>query len=755
MLNHISVNHPEVLNEVNHCLSEFSSLAPVEDTHSQMNVEVCESIESYITTDPARLNINRDESHSKLVAENGYAQSYNNESGKLEKKEYYKKKLGRPRKGDKVEVGDVTEERNFIKEGNGIICTNCQKFFLKHRQYDKHRCSIWKESFHITCRDNFTNMGTSGSLVFNPHQDEQDFTFNFTKDSSEDEWKVSKRYKPKVNVKPRGIDRRKRGRPSKVELMCSKSVSYTVTEGNQKVMNCNTSVSSEKKDCPTGELSKAITERDIAGHTTEANPPLLSSIPTLPVFSNAKQQERLHKWISQTELSFVDSIIDKVCSSKGDPNNQEVEMYRCQECKILFRSLLACRRHCAKHMARKAFTCPDCDFATSNVGVLYSHYRNHTQNLYACNKCDYRARIKAHYRDHLETHNPSRYICSLCHRPYSTSNSLRSHIYLYHANKDGMKYLWNLRKKSEFLNSKNMFYQCPMCRKIFSERSSAKRHLASHGIGPPKSFVKCEVCDFETLSSETLKKHIKRKHKVVYICCMCQQPQITSSALQHHQKSPPCISAYSAKSFKQSVLLSFTTPEVFADLFTNKRIGPILQEAVKNVTVKEPENVLLQNGLAKQMLEVNYSQIYNLLRDKIEYNRYSRVTSHGDVVTRKIIIGTSCNDANNQQGCHQIIPWDPKQHIEKCIQHEQSFDQTICKSNVTMPDHVLNQRSLVYALKSDQKAVMLDRKNQNSSGPSPIYIQNEDPMPDVSDQRVVVISNVGEEQTVVVEDGHM
>lgn len=235
------------------------------------------------------------------------------------------------------------------------------------------------------------------------------------------------------------------------------------------------------------------------------------------------------------------------------------------------RSVRSCLGHCYHVDGIVLSTCQEKHSlvlivtATTNVGALYSHYRNHTQNLYACDKCDFKARIKAHYRDHLETHNPSRHICRLCQRPYSTSNSLRSHIYLNHRNEEGMNYLWSLRRKNLEQNKQSLVFQCPICNRFFSERLLANKHMASHGLSIPKAVVKCEVCHLEPLHHGMLKRHFQ-KHKVIYICCVCFEPQANVSSLRSHLKEGSCNSSQ-GNTFNLSLMYSYTAPETFPSLF--------------------------------------------------------------------------------------------------------------------------------------------------------------------------------------------
>ncbi|XP_066941657.1 uncharacterized protein [Macrobrachium rosenbergii] len=748
ILNHISHTHPEDLVDVNRCIAEFSSLS-----NSESDVNASDTGQIILSSDTSTGGkLNSEELDDKCILEMDENHPNQDLLSKYEPKRVTRKKVGRPRKEDRLAVDEDCsfrsgEARSFTKDGDNIICMNCQKSFPKHRQFDKHKCHIWKENLHTAeVNDKLSLPGVEGGTgeycIFDENL--ENFSSSFLEYDLGEEWKASKRYKPKVKIKSRDVERIKRGRPPKVDVMDKKPMPFpnsedNGSEANKGIINPMSSNCTEYKALGPHQSSGAYVASQSSGVSSGANPPILNSIPTLPIFSNAQQQERLHKWIAQIDLSFVDTIIDKLCHNDRNVGSPSGEMYMCRECKVLFRSLMACRRHCAKHMARKAFTCPDCDFATTNVGALYSHYRNHTQNLYACNKCDFRARIKAHFRDHLETHNPNRYICRLCQRPYSTSNSLRSHIYLYHSNEEGTKYLWCLRKKNQDCNSKNVFFQCPVCSKLFGERSSANRHLASHAPIVPEVFIRCEICEAEMPNPGTLKKHML-KHKVVYICCICHKPQATASCLRNHQKIQ--CPAPQPESFRQSLLLSFTSSETLPSLLSNKRIGPLLQEKTNhNSEDKSLTNCKVSGSLLLQMQEVGYKQICELLRDNKDDKLKGRESEQTVSDVMKIVIDTRYGEENEQ-----FVSWEQQQPRVGNIEHphqDEELDQTHYQ------EIEMESQSSTYGAQS----VIPHRDNM--ADVSPMGLLNQDPASGESDQRVVVISNNGEEQTVVVEDGPM
>ncbi|XP_045621048.1 uncharacterized protein [Procambarus clarkii] len=756
ILNHISTCHPGNLDNVNQSVWEFTSLSSCNESADVLN-DADQLFRPRLTLS---VETTSQGSGNCLEVEGCNGSQMNPEGGceaLVVHKRPNKRKLGRPRKKDMLSTQEhnieATKENRFKIEGNGIVCLDCRKTFLKQRQFDKHRCCMWQtslEQLSHTSVERFAvpppSQGKMKEPILGDSYDDRNFDLhqgNVVEEDMEEEWKGYKYYTTKIKSKPSEGGKRKRGRPPKVDaLLCGAKSNEDCFEQSQQERNQAT----DANDNPTTgdtkfiQVPKLIPSANANSPALSSNagtdqtvlpnaggPPLLHSIPTLPLFSNPRQQERLHKWIAQIDLSFVDSIIDRICPDRVPPDKRGMVMYACRECKVLFRTLLSCRRHCAKHMSKKAFSCPDCDFATTHVGALYSHYRNHTQNLYACDKCDFRARIKAHYRDHLETHNPSRHICKLCQRPYSTSNSLKSHIYLAHRNEEGMKYMFCLRRKNQEQNKQGLVYQCPICGKIFGKRLLASKHIANHGFNDSNPPVQYKVCDMEPLRYRTLKKHLQ-KHKVLYICCVCAEPQFTASCLRKHLKEGVC-NVSPDNAYKQSLLCSYTFPETFSRLIANKRlgIGSLLQYLRKHWSDYKFPDTKVHSGLIRQMQDSGYKQIYDLLQDQchIESNGNGNPNPLDKVM--KIVIDTGCSPKNEEPGAKG-------QHQPSHQNHAQQ--DTYCHQ----PERELKSK------RSCHVAQCLDPKLKEN---------HQELAMEESDQRVVVISNVGEEHTVVVEEGQM
>lgn len=176
ILSHISASHPQDLANINQCMLELSALS---SPYGSSTVEPAQHI-----------------------------------GGRK-----VKRKLGRPRKEESVEQKEPEPvRRRFKVETEGTLCLDCDRLFPKQRQFDKHRCSVWQDSHlpmdQALCKHPPGSLATTGrggdeipGLDALQKEDE----------AEEEEWQGSANCRPRS--RPRGAEKRKRGRPPKVDQL--------------------------------------------------------------------------------------------------------------------------------------------------------------------------------------------------------------------------------------------------------------------------------------------------------------------------------------------------------------------------------------------------------------------------------------------------------------------------------------------------------------------------------------------------------
>ncbi|XP_060808979.1 zinc finger protein OZF-like [Amyelois transitella] len=76
-------------------------------------------------------------------------------------------------------------------------------------------------------------------------------------------------------------------------------------------------------------------------------------------------------------------------------------------------------------------------------------------------------------------------------------------------------------------------YVCPICKKMFTTKGHAQRHIALHS----RRSHPCHSCGKTFTREELLQKHVATQHERTYPCDECPKVFRTSSNLQQHKKS--------------------------------------------------------------------------------------------------------------------------------------------------------------------------------------------------------------------------
>ena len=160
--------------------------------------------------------------------------------------------------------------------------------------------------------------------------------------------------------------------------------------------------------------------------------------------------------------------------------------------------------------------------------------RWHTGQVYRCRTCSFATANKAHLVEHEPIHSSVRHKCDLCKKDYNTEKSLVNHVRRSHGHtKTGEKYLkgFSTNKRNQ---GPTMLHQCHVCNRKFKKKTDRDRHLFVHNVrSNPSHLYICEVCSYATNRRGYLAKHY-RKHRVMYVCDVCQHKYPSSIRLNQH-----------------------------------------------------------------------------------------------------------------------------------------------------------------------------------------------------------------------------
>ena len=190
--------------------------------------------------------------------------------------------------------------------------------------------------------------------------------------------------------------------------------------------------------------------------------------------------------------------------------HDDIRDWKCEICGKGFHKKVILQKH-VKHVHEgqkyDQYTCETCGKVLSSVQSFSTHKKIHLGiKDYKCDreKCDFAARTSKLLKLHIKTvHDKIKdYNCDLCGKLFSTRSSLKNHIRIVH---EGCK-----------------DYKCERCEKAFGTIQELKFHVKVIHEGF-KGDHKCSLCEKTFLSALRLTKHVKITHEGLrpFGCDLC------------------------------------------------------------------------------------------------------------------------------------------------------------------------------------------------------------------------------------------
>ena len=230
----------------------------------------------------------------------------------------------------------------------------------------------------------------------------------------------------------------------------------------------------------------------------------------------------------------------RACGKKREENHLngkkcDPEKYMiCPDCgkTVTVAYYLGCHKH---YHLNEGLTeqCPECGKVVSKNAFRKhkdEHKRKQRGDIYHCDLCPFKANAKYKVNTHRKIqHGPKSHTCDLCGVMFKLKSTLENHI---------------LTKHRDPVNART--YQCEMCEFTSKCEVSLNTHIQfRHREGR----CVCSFCDFETLDSTELSRHLRTEHdfgkdltpkksqnEKIYKCTQCKYSARSPQALRVHVK---------------------------------------------------------------------------------------------------------------------------------------------------------------------------------------------------------------------------
>lgn len=161
--------------------------------------------------------------------------------------------------------------------------------------------------------------------------------------------------------------------------------------------------------------------------------------------------------------------------------------FMCDICGKCFTCSWTLATHKAGHSAARKFICDICGQRFKWHNDLTNHKNRIHDKIrpYVCKYCGKKCGTSATLKSHLRSHSKERpYTCKICQTSFAQNGSLKEHMFKHTGDQEGSCPICNkvfktplrLRMHVKRHNTQRTLYPCDFCGRMFTEKSSVKKH---------------------------------------------------------------------------------------------------------------------------------------------------------------------------------------------------------------------------------------------------------------------------------------
>ena len=216
-------------------------------------------------------------------------------------------------------------------------------------------------------------------------------------------------------------------------------------------------------------------------------------------------------------------IVNLVKHIRLDHHNSK--SYNCENCSRKFDTEDRLKVHVKKiHTDELNYQCDKCEKRFKNPNNLHTHLQKvHGTETIQCDKCEYSCKNISKLKVHqTRVHSSNQIICDKCGKTFTNTMSLKAHKKEVHGKHEqvqctfeGCELIFNsISKMKKHIQRSHIGvekkHKCGFCERMFETPSARLAHEKKKHLGVFD--IKCEICDFKTVSKGHLHAHWRRVH---------------------------------------------------------------------------------------------------------------------------------------------------------------------------------------------------------------------------------------------------